>query len=335
MAGKGQIGVFEGGDYGDTVWDQIGDKGRFAQAIEDKRVFLRISDVSKKIFDVGLQLGDKEDGLIWIRNVRFDGEEVAEATRQKWGDENWKRMFHYIHDPTLETFPVKRPTYNMEDAEPTPFQLQRGSFSADGEPKPIDLEAYQNRLRGEPVTGDQITAAPQQPPAAAPAPAPAPAPTLAPQPIPTIDLTPQWNPDHSPRRLGVDADSDEFTSKVMLTFAQIESSGGKFKRNKKSGSTATGTYQVTDGTATGPQPKELARLGLKPAKSTSMDDKDAYALDRVSALLTYFTGDLDKVAVAWYKGFSGAKKWNGKLKSLSAKERNYVTKWRKEYQRQL
>lgn len=219
-------------------------------------------------------------------------------------------------------------------SEPTAFQLQRGPLSADGEPDPIDLEAHQNRLRGEPVTGDQITAAPQQPPAAAPAPAPAPAPTLAPQPIPTIDLTPPASPAASPAG-AVDANYDEFTGKVISTFAQIESSGGKFKRNKKSGSTATGTYQVTDGTATGPQPKELVRLGLKPAKSTSMDDKDAYALDRVSALLTYFTGDLDKVAVAWYKGFSGAKKWDGKLKSLSAKERNYVKKWRKEYQRQL
>tara|TARA_R100001082_G_scaffold33544_1_gene17368 strand:- start:3397 stop:6882 length:3486 start_codon:yes stop_codon:yes gene_type:complete len=300
---KAQFGIFEGGDAGETLWDQIGDKGRFAQAIREDRVIVQPDDVSQKTFSIGLQLGDKKAGLIWLRNVRFDEEEIETSLKEEWGSLSHRIKHFLFNDPTLTNFVAPAPKYDMSGAEPTKAQLGLPPDNI----KPEDLMVRDAGGQSFPLPVD---------------------PDMAPEDDVAENLdtgVSVASPTPKPASVNVDA--------MLKSFAMIESSGGKNLKNMEPRSTATGIYQVTDGTATGTQDIELVKLGLKPAKSNSIEDKNAYALERFKALLTYFNNDLDKVAVAWNKGFSGAKKWDGQLRSLTAKERNYVKKFRKEYKK--
>jgi hypothetical protein len=96
-------------------------------------------------------------------------------------------------------------------------------------------------------------------------------------------------------------ESNPLVPRLASIIGYLESSSGKFKSSKDS--TASGTYHVTDGTATGPQDVP----GLAPAKSNSDDDKDEYALRRMDALMRFFNNDPRQVAIAWKQGFTAAK----------------------------
>ena len=136
--------------------------------------------------------------------------------------------------------------------------------------------------------------------------------------IPGVNAPP-WTPDPAPGP--VLFSTQDFARRIGI----LESSGGKFQNAK--GSSASGTYHVTNGTATGPQDAELAALGLRPARSNSKADKDEYAIRRMDALLRYFNGDQTKAAIAWKQGFTAAKNWDGAFKSLHPDTQQYLLRF--------
>jgi len=105
--GKFQFGLFEGGDFGSDLESQIRDKGRWAQIVEDRRVFAEPTPGIPGAFNISVKLNSNADEtdqkIIPLFQFRPDSKELAPIIERMYGEDTMGYKLRAIYDPTIRT----------------------------------------------------------------------------------------------------------------------------------------------------------------------------------------------------------------------------------------